>query len=459
MILNIIISVLIVIGFLFGIRLMQSPRTAIWGNRLGALCMVLAIIFVFVELGLAGDYMVWLFLVLGSIAGIVLGQKVNMIQMPQTVALFNGLGGAASALVAAGAMIFSAHTTPGLIFWLTAAIALSIGALTFSGSIVAALKLQGWIFQKPLSLKALKPILYLLLAAGLILAFLLIYTRQAGYLYLSLSAFLLYGVFMALRIGGADMPVTISFLNSLSGIAASVSGLAVGNMLLAGVGSLVGVAGMILTRIMCRSMNRSLFAVLSGFKQALKAEPEQAAQIKGKNLTQEDIQALLGKAKKVIIVPGYGMALAQAQKQVKELLDLLQKQKKIVKIAIHPVAGRMPGHMNVLLAEAGIDYGNLFEMDIVNEEFSQTDAVIVVGACDVINPAANTAQGTPIYGMPILKAYEAKSIIILNLDEKPGYSGVENTLYGQENVITVWGDASKTLPEIIKGYQKFVDGE
>ncbi len=459
--LQLLIPVLITIGFLIGIRLMQSPRTALWGNRLGAFCMILAIGFTFWLLG-AVDSFIWVYLLIGGVVGIFLAQQVKMIQMPQTVALFNGLGGGASALVAGTAMGVEAGAEL-WVFWLTAALALGIGTLTFSGSIVASLKLQNWISQKPVFFKGHDFFLRILLLAGGALVIGLYFLQAPLYQFLILGLFALYGLLMALRIGGADMPVIISFLNSLSGVAAAVSGLAVGNFLLAGVGSLVGVAGMILTQLMCRAMNRNLPAVLGGFKtRAVSEKDERESETATEDIdvtaksavSARNAPALLREAKKVIIIPGYGMALAQAQQPVKALIDTLERDGKEVNVAIHPVAGRMPGHMNVLLAEVGVDYDKLYEMDAINPEFAETDVVIVVGASDVINPAASTAEGTPIYGMPVLHASEARSVVVCNLDEKPGYSGVANTLYDQENVITLWGDAARTVPRLMDDYHK-----
>ena len=457
------VPVVLTIGFLMGIRLLHSPRTALWGNRLGALSMALAIIFAFLEMGII-DSLAWLYIFIGAIAGIALARQVKMIQMPQTVALFNGLGGGASALVAGTVMSVEAGTELWL-FWFTAALALGVGTLTFSGSLVAALKLQGLVSQKPVFLKGHGIILRLLLIVGAILVIGLFYLQAPVYQLIILAVFAVYGILMAVRIGGADMPVIISFLNSLSGVAAAVSGLAVGNFLLAGVGSLVGVAGMILTRLMCRAMNRNLPAVLGGFKTGpapekeaapgetdLGVAPEVAAEEAGP--AEKSAPALLREASKVIVVPGYGMALAQAQQPVKALIDTLEADGKEVKVAIHPVAGRMPGHMNVLLAEVGVDYEKLYEMDAINPEFAATDVVVVVGASDVINPAATTAEGTPIYGMPVLHVAEAGAVIVCNLDDKPGYSGVENTLYGQDHVTTLWGDAARTLPELMADYRE-----
>jgi H+-translocating NAD(P) transhydrogenase subunit beta len=257
---------------------------------------------------------------------------------------------------------------------------------------------------------------------------------------------------LAVRVGGADMPVIISFLNSLSGVAAAVSGLALGNLLAAGVGAVVGVAGMILTRLMCVAMNRNLTAVLSGFKAYVQAETAEEASeaVHMDRLDPSHVPALLREARTVLIVPGYGMALAQAQQAVKEFIDALGQAGKQVKVAVHPVAGRMPGHMHVLLAEAGVDYEQLYDMAKINHEFAEADVVVAVGACDVMNPAAGTAEGTPLSGMPILKVYEAKAVVVCNLDDKPGYSGVPNTLYGLSHVITLWGDAAETVPGLTR---------
>ncbi len=446
---QIIISVLIIAGFLIGIRLMQLPRTALWGNRLGAFCMVLAILFVFRELEIIGDLFVWLFIILGGGLGIALGQQVKMLQMPQAVALFNGLGGGASALVAGTAAIM--YTGNLWFFWVTVTLALAVGTLTFTGSIVATLKLQGWISQKPVFIKGHSNILIILLLVGFLAVIFSFALPTSALLAFLVVVFALYGFLMAIRVGGADMPVIIAVLNSFSGVAASVSGLAINNVLLVGVGALVGVAGMVLTQIMCRAMNRSLLAVLGGIKSELL--PPQVERktviVKKQSSSLEMLPMLLKEARKVIIIPGYGMALSQAQGVVKELIDVLESKGKEVKLAIHPVAGRMPGHMNVLLAEVGIDYEKFYDLDSINLEFAETDLVIVVGACDVINPAANTAEDTPIYGMPILQAIEAKNVIVCNLDEKPGYSGVDNTLYQEEHVLAMWGDACKTLAQVI----------
>ena len=469
---TIIVAVVIIAGFLIGIRLMQSPRTALWGNRLGALAMIAAIVLTFIETGRGSLTAALIYLAVGAVIGLALGQAVKMIHMPQTVALLNGLGGAASAMVAWAAVLGYGGLGAELLFWGTSGLAIGVGALTFSGSIIAVLKLQGLAFRKPIQITGHGHILRI----TILLAFLLVLINMS-YLGLYFGWLLPFaallglagGFLMTLRIGGADMPIVISLLNSFSGIAAAIAGLAVGNFILAGTGALVGVAGLILTRIMCRAMNRSLLSVLAGFTPGTKrkmpvpedrgitsetehGQPDEEAAASDTAVkdggTQTTLPEMLNNAARVIIVPGYGMALAQAQTAVRGLVDALEAQGKEVKFAIHPVAGRMPGHMNVLLAEAGIDYEKLMDLDAINPQFAHADLVIVVGACDVINPAANSVEGTPISGMPVLNAEKAKNVVVCNMDETPGYSGVDNLLYGQAHVLTLWGDAAKTIPEL-----------
>ncbi|MCK8817542.1 NAD(P)(+) transhydrogenase (Re/Si-specific) subunit beta, partial [Natroniella sulfidigena] len=455
---NIIISTIIIVGFIVGIRLMQSPKTAVWGNRLGAFSMASAILFSLWESGVINDLFLLSFIIFGGVLGIILGQVVQMIHMPQMVALLNGFGGAASALVAGATA--AVYTTDSWVFWFTAGLALAVGALTLSGSVVAALKLQGLIIQKPVDLAGQQFYQGFLLVTG-VLSIIILSIWQAAYLQilmpLIIILFTVYGLLMALRVGGADMPIVVSLLNSFSGIAAAICGLAVANLLLVGVGALVGVAGLILTHIMCKNMNNSLTAVLAGFDKdkasekkevASKVEPKEVEEKEAENDDQQKISDLLKSAEDVVIVPGYGMAVAQAQQAVKQLTDLLVAEGKNVKAGIHPVAGRMPGHMNVLLAEVGIDYEMLYDLEDINDEFAETDLAIVVGACDVVNPEAKKAEGTPISGMPILQVEEAENVIVCNLDDQPGYSGVENSLYEEEHVISLWGDAAETVPHL-----------
>ncbi len=453
--------------------------------------MLFAITWTFIFTGQGSFSSALIYVVTGGIIGLILGQSVKMIHMPQTVALLNGFGGAASALVVWSAALSYGGEGAAMLFWGTSGLALGVGALTFSGSVIAVLKLQGLAFRKPIQLIGHGHILRItILVAALLVIF------NMGFLGLYFGQIipfiallgLLAGFFLTLRIGGADMPIVISLLNSFSGIAAAIAGLAVENLILAGTGALVGVAGLILTRIMCRAMNRSLLAVLAGFtpgtrekasppvevnpsletgtvipseesqeeqaaEETVKADAEKTEEDNGKavpegKVSEKILSELLQNAARVIIVPGYGMAVAQAQMAVRQLVDALEEQGKEVKFAIHPVAGRMPGHMNVLLAEAGIDYEKLMDIDTINPQFIHADLVIIVGACDVVNPAANAAEGTPISGMPILDAEKAKNIIVCNLDEKPGYSGVDNLLYELPHVITLWGDAAQTIPRL-----------
>ncbi|NMA92339.1 MAG: NAD(P)(+) transhydrogenase (Re/Si-specific) subunit beta [Firmicutes bacterium] len=441
-------SIIIVIAFLAGIHLMQSPETAVAGNRLGLAGMTAAILLV---LWNTGSPSAGILLVVGGLIGFLLGQLVTMIQMPQAIALLNGLGGAASALVSSVAAAYPAGGEP-VVFWFTAVLATGLGILTLVGSIVAALKLQGWLSQRPVFVPGHNFLLGLFLLTGTlsVLSTLIYPGRELIRLILPLTLviFALYGLFLSIRVGGADMPIIISFFNSLSGLATAVTGLTVFSLLLTGVGALVGVAGMILTQIMCRAMNRNLPAVLGGIKvkpPEKEASPDRTGEAAD---PRERLPGILKGAQSFVIVPGYGMAVAQAQQAVKELIDALQVAGKEVKIAIHPVAGRMPGHMNVLLAEVGIPYDMLFELETINPKFKNTDLVIAVGACDVINPAANTAEGTPIYGMPILEVSQSRQVIVCNLDSNPGYSGVPNTLYQEPHTLTLWGDALETIPKL-----------
>ncbi len=459
---DIIVAVFLIAGFLIGIRLMQSPRTALFGNRLGALCMSLAMLYTMYRTDLLTDLMPWLYIAIGSILGLILGQRVKMIRMPQMVALLNGFGGAASALVAGVAiMLYTSEFSP--LFRFTAALALAVGPLTFSGSMVAALKLQDWLRPQPVIITAHRKLMRILLILGLLLILICTFGTFFPFLFTGIVLlFTFYGVLMALRVGGADMPIIIALLNSFSGIAASVTGLAVNNALLTGVGALVGVAGLVLTRLMCQAMNRSLFSVLGGFSQAVTASkvehrdegdsavPAVEAEEKKSSdrLVDSRISKILEASQRVIIVPGYGMAVSQAQQAVKQLVTVLKNHGKQIKIALNPLAGRMLGHMNVLLAEVGIDDEIVSYVETINPEFPETDLVIVVGACDIINPAVQAGQGPSIYGMPVLEVNKAKHVILCNRDNSPGYSGIKNTLYEHEHVIAYWGDASETVPRL-----------
>ncbi len=454
-----IVSIVLSILILAGIKLMSSPKTAVLGNRIGAMAMLAAVIMVLTYNGIIDVPLLWLAIFVGGVTGYIMAMRVKMIQMPQMVALLNGLGGGASALVAL-VEIFERYKQMTLFGRFTGQLALAVGAVTFSGSLIAAAKLDRRISQRPIILKNHGHISNTVL----LLIILLIITASAanissmGFIAI-ITAFLAlaYGVLFAIRVGGADMPITISLLNSFSGLAGAICGFTIEDPLLVAVGAIVGASGLILTQIMCGAMNRSLVDILSGSqlnsginKKEATAQERVIDVEKPPATAKKSPAEILKTAEKVVIVPGYGMAIAQAQSQVKALYDTLESRGKEVKFAIHPVAGRMPGHMNVLLAEVDVPYEKLCEMDAINPEFAETDVVLVVGACDVINPAANTAEGTPIYGMPVLEVDKAKSVIVCNLDTKPGYSGVDNSLYELPHAHLLLGNAADTVKELVE---------
>ena len=454
-----IVSIVLSMLVLIGIKLMSSPKTAVQGNRIGAMAMLAAIVVVLTYNGIIDVPLLWVAVVVGGVLGYIMAKRVKMIQMPQMVALLNGLGGGASALVAL-VEIFERYQEMLFFGRLTSQLALAVGAVTLSGSLIAAGKLDRRISQRPVILTnhSLISNIVLLIVALLVIAASV--TNISGIAFISILTAILalaYGILFAIRVGGADMPITISLLNSFSGLAGAICGFTIGDPLLVAVGAIVGASGLILTQIMCSAMNRSLIDILSGsYLNSGSNKKETAAQEKAADLEEPPVVAkkspgeILKTAQKVVIVPGYGMAIAQAQSQVKSLYDTLESAGKEVKFAIHPVAGRMPGHMNVLLAEVDVPYDKLWEMDAINPEFAENDVAVVVGACDVVNPAANTAEGTPIYGMPVLNVAEAKNVIVCNLDTKPGYSGVDNSLYEMPNVHLMLGNAAETVKQLVE---------
>lgn len=451
---NILVTVFIV-GFLYSLKLMNSPVTAARGNLLGGLCILSVVAATILEYGVISRGTLWISMGAGGAVGLILALKTAIIRMPQLVALLNGLGGGASTLTAFAVLGYTHDGTYTTV--VTAGLAIIIGSVTFSGSMIAAAKLEHKISQKPIVFTGHNAIGYLLvILMGAILTFLTLTSHHPYVSILLIAVALTFGIIFTIRIGGADMPVTISLLNSLSGLAASVAGFTVRNPILIAVGAVVGAGGFILTQIMCRAMNRTLYNVVmgrttvaSGKKRQEYLTPASTSARMPEKTGESDVD-LLRKSACIIIVPGYGMALSQAQHAVKALYEALLAMEKDVQFAIHPVAGRMPGHMNVLLAEADIPYDRLLEMDDANKLFKNTDVVLVVGANDVVNPAAATAEGTPIYGMPILTVAEAKRVIIFNLDEKPGYAGVENSLYGMDTVTLRLGDAKEQIQKLTK---------
>ena len=464
-----VISAILSLGVLLGISMMSRVKTARLGNALSALCMLLAILVVFFKYGIVSNTIVWLGLGVGFVVGVYLTIKVDMISMPQTVALLNGLGGAASAVVGLLTLISTSGIGEGRFIGVTSAIAVVVGAVTFSGSLIAAGKLHRVLKQQPVvfPLHQVWTSLCLILSLAFIAFFAFAPTNTIKeYLIVASIAgtllSLIFGVVFAIRVGGADMPITISLLNSTSGVAAAIAGMATRDILTVSVGGIVGASGLLLTQIMCRAMNRSLSNILfsKGVKVASPAVAKadsvaQPTESEAKVERNEDnLTSWLKEAKNVIIVPGYGMAVSQAQSRVKMLADKLEGMGKNVRFAIHPVAGRMPGHMNVLLCEVDIPYEKLYEMEAINGDFEKTDLVIIIGASDVVNPAANTAEGTPIYGMPILEAGKGKHIIICNFDLKPGYAGVPNPLYEmKDKVQLLLGDAKDSIDTLLSKLQ------
>ena len=457
---------------LLGISMMSKVKSALWGNLLSCACMAAAIVLTIIRYDFSGK---WLWLLVGlvpaAIAGAILAKKVKMIEMPQTVAMLNGFGGAASALVAA--VTLTDGKAIGAFEAVTAGIALVIGMVTLLGSILAAGKLAKWFNQRPVILKGHKTWVLLagILAVLCILPLVLCQGNNRQLILFTLLCAVLAGAFgwlFVLRVGGADMPITISLLNSLSGVAGGIAGMAIGEPLLVAVGGIVGASGLILTEVMCRAMNRKLSAILTGAttvsavpkaadpvheeeeEPAEEAAPvEEAAPAVDKEAEEKKVFEAFKAAKNVIIVPGYGMALSQAQYAVRELKDALEAHGATVRFAIHPVAGRMPGHMNVLLCEVDIPYEDLFQMEDINDDFKAADVTLVIGANDVMNPAANTAEGTPIYGMPVLNVGDCGHVIICNFDLNPGYAGVPNPLYERtEGVALLIGDAKESLNKL-----------
>jgi NAD(P) transhydrogenase subunit beta len=464
-----IIAGVLSIEVLIGISLMSKVKKAVTGNLIGSISMLFAIVLTLWYFDLFTLVELWIAMLVGAGIGLFVARKVKMIQMPQLVGLLNGFGGIAS-MIAGLLTVINGNETD-TFSMITAGLAIVIGGLTFAGSVVAAGKLHKIFPQKPIVLKGHQfwTMLTLILSLVTVPLFAVAFFKGApmqGILLILASLFsIAFGVIFSIRVGGADMPITISLLNSLSGVAGAIAGMAINDVLLVSVGGIVGASGLLLTQIMCKSMNRKLLDILLGKTSApsapRKATPAAtpAASVAPKSEAapaQQSPADWLREAKRVIIVPGYGMALSQAQPLVKQMAETLTEMGAEVDYAIHPVAGRMPGHMNVLLAEVDVPYEKLREMDDINPEFANTDVVLVVGANDVVNPAANTAEDTPIYGMPILNVAEAKHIIFCNFDDKPGYAGVDNPLYSapEDKAVLLAGDAKETLNKLFAGLRE-----
>lgn len=453
--------------FIFGLKRQQSPATARTGNVLSSLGMLVAVVATLFLYDILDPWMIIGGLVLGGGIGAALARQVEMTAMPELVAAFNGFGGLASALVA-GAEVAryvegsAIDVSPfGSVAALTIALSILIGTVTFSGSFIAYGKLSGRVSGNPISFLGMRAITVLLLlgsVAGIVFMMLEApvfpgVTFRMVYAVTGLAvAALVLGVLLVIPIGGADMPVVVALLNSYSGLAAAATGFVINNTVLIVSGTLVGAAGFILTVIMCEAMNRSLANVmLGGFGGDADAGP--AAEVpEGKTVNEtspDDTAIQLSYADQVIVVPGYGLAVAQAQHAVREMAEMLEERGTTVKYAIHPVAGRMPGHMNVLLAEANVPYDQLYEMDEINNEFDTTDVALVIGANDVVNPAAREDESSAIYGMPILDVDKADTVVIIKRSLSPGYSGVPNDLFYRPNTRMLFADAKEAVNEIV----------
>ncbi len=432
-------------AFVLGVRFMGSPRTARSGNRLLAVGMIIALGTTMMVVPRFGHWAAVLAVVaVGTAAGTWSAVRVRMTAMPQMVALFNGLGGGAAALVAAGGWPLAS----GAAGWL-AILTMVLGSLSFGGSVVAFLKLQEWIRGTAMGL-ALRVVGLLVLAAAVALGIFsgIGNTAALGVAVPLMVVTALSGALLTLPIGGADMPVVISLLNGLTGLSAAATGFVLGNQLLIIAGTLVGASGTILTQQMSRAMHRSLKTVIWGVR--VQSGASHAAEGSVQPITADDVAMLLRYAKKVVVVPGYGLAVARAQLEVKQVTDLLQGFGVEVLFGIHPVAGRMPGHMNVLLAEANVSYDQLWEMERINSRFRETDVVLVVGANDVTNPAARTQAGSPLYGMPVLNVDQAGTVVVLKRSMGKGFAGVDNPLYFDAKTRMLFGDAKHSLSQLVR---------
>ncbi len=447
------------ICFIMALRGLSSPETARTGNVYGIAGMAIAVVTTLLLPGVVSYWLILAGIVIGGAIGTVIAFRIQMTALPQLVAAFHSLVGMAAVFVASAAFVSPESYGIGVAGDIRQAsliemsLGTAIGAITFSGSVVAFAKLQGLVSGKPLIFAGQHPLNALLglTLVGLIVWF-VIDQPPAAFWLLTLLAFAI-GFLIIVPIGGADMPVVISMLNSYSGWAACGIGFTLENSLLIITGALVGSSGAILSYIMCKGMNRSIFnVVLGGFGTEGGAVAAGAADRSVKSGSADDAAFLLKNARKVIMVPGYGMAVAQAQHALREMSDLLKEEGVEIKYAIHPVAGRMPGHMNVLLAEAGVPYDEVFELEDINREFVTADVAFVIGANDVTNPAAKTDKSSPIYGMPVLDVENAKTVLFVKRSMASGYAGVENELFYRDNTMMLFGDAKRMCEEIVKGF-------
>jgi len=441
--------------FIVGLKGLTHPRTAVRGNLFGATGMLLAVVVTLLDKRIIRFEYIIVGAIIGAFVGAVLAQRIKMTAMPQMVAMFNGFGGLASTLVAGAAMaeVISGGDLPSKQLSVATMASGFIGAVTFWGSLVAFAKLQEVVFKKDVRFKGQQVINAWLglvcLGLGVLGA---LKPEVLGLYWMLVLVASVLGVLLVVPIGGADMPVVIALLNSYSGLAAAATGFVLSNNVLIIAGSLVGASGVILTRIMCRAMNRSLVNVMFGVMGVVDGEAASADDIyagKVKSTSGEEVAMIFDTATRVVIAPGYGMAVSQAQHAVRDLTNLLEARGIKVEFAIHPVAGRMPGHMNVLLAEADIPYEKLKEMDAINPTFAQVDVVLVIGANDVVNPVARTDPSSPIAGMPILDVDKARTVVVIKRSLGPGFAGIPNPLFAADNTLMLFGDGQKAVREII----------
>lgn len=434
--------------FVFGLKMLGSPDTARRGNGVSAIGMLVAIIAALLDQGIVKYEFILGGMIVGGAIGAVAARTVAMTSMPELVALFNGVGGAASGLVGVAALSIA----DGSFTYVTIILSILIGGVTFTGSLVAYGKLSETIGSGAVTFSGQKFVNGLIVIGILASAVMFVMDpTNTNMLYTVVGLSLLFGIMVVIPIGGADMPVVISLLNSYSGLAACAAGFAVDNNVLIVAGSLVGASGIILTQIMCKAMNRSLSNVLfSGFASVSTTVTEVEGEIKP--ISVEDAYYVLEAATNVAIIPGYGMAVAQAQHVVKELMELLEANGCEVNYGIHPVAGRMPGHMNVLLAEADVPYDQLLEMDEINPRMESVDVAIVIGANDVVNPAAREVESSPIYGMPVINVADARTVFVLKRSMASGFAGIENPLFYKDNARMLFGDAKESIGGLVREF-------
>ena len=434
--------------FIFGLKMLGSPDTARKGNAISAIGMLVAIVAALLDQGIVQYEYILGGMVVGGAIGAVAARTVAMTSMPEMVALFNGVGGAASGLVGVAALSIA----DGSFTYITIILSILIGGVTFTGSLVAYGKLSETIGSGAVTFGGQKFVNGLIVIGILASAVMFVMDpTNINMLYTVVGLSLLFGIMVVIPIGGADMPVVISLLNSYSGLAACAAGFAVDNNVLIVAGSLVGASGIILTQIMCKAMNRSLSNVLfSGFASVSTTVTEVEGEIKP--ISVEDAYYVLEAATNVAIIPGYGMAVAQAQHVVKELMELLEANGCEVNYGIHPVAGRMPGHMNVLLAEADVPYDQLLEMDDINPRMESVDVAIVIGANDVVNPAAREVESSPIYGMPVINVADARTVFVLKRSMASGFAGIENPLFYKDNTRMLFGDAKESIGGLVREF-------